>query len=113
MITHKCFAQGLLPSSVGTLFTASAATRVTMLTLVNVSGSARTTNIYINKGSTRRLIYRKDYSMAATGSAGDTLVLVGPTGIIDHLALSSGDTIDGLASDASSIEYNIGGGQET
>lgn len=114
MITHKSFADASLPNSKTTAFTASAATRVTLIVLVNTDSSARTVNVYVKRsGSSSRRIIRTATSLAATGSAGDRLVVVGATAEIDHIGLSTGDIIEWDASTAAVVDGLICGGEET
>lgn len=107
-ITHKSLADGQLANSKGTIYTAAEAVRVTFMSVVPTS-STRTINIYVKRsGSSSRRIVRKDYSVAA----GTELIVIGPTGLIDHLPLSSGDLIEGDASAATEVDFTICGGAE-
>lgn len=66
MATSQILAQGVLPTSKGTLFTGSGQTAVTSIAVTNVDGSARTVNIYFKKsGGTSRHVGGKDVSIAS------------------------------------------------
>lgn len=105
MATWSSLADGQLPSSKGTLFTAVDMAAVTALLLTNTDSGDLTFNIYIlraDSGSVSRRIAGKDVTLAAGESVN----------ICDHaegLRLSSGDAIEGDASVADKIDYFICG----
>ena len=89
---------GQLPSSKGTLYTATATVIINQFRLVNTDSSARTMNIYIKTGTSRRII-PKDLSLAAGAAYLDG----------DGFALNSGDLIEGDASVANVVDYVFSG----
>jgi hypothetical protein len=97
-LTAALLANGQLPAAKGTLFTASSATIIKSITLVNTDASARTINLYI-KRTTSRYITPVAYSLAAGASFIDDTVRT----------LSNGDLIEGDASAATVVDYTIAG----
>ncbi len=89
---------GQLPSSKGTLYTATAAVVVNSITLVNTDSVTRTVNLYIKTGTSRHII--PVALSLTTGSA-----------YLDDITrcLNSGDLIEGDASAATVVDYVISG----
>jgi hypothetical protein len=97
----KNLGRGLLSAAQAALYTVQTGFRadITSIILVNTDTAARTVNIWHTSGSTSRRISPKDGSM----EPGDMWVLG------DGLVLSSGDSLDGAASVANVISYEISG----
>lgn len=90
--------KGDLPASVGTLATMASKGFAGPITLVNKTAGAITCNVYLSSGGTRKRITPKDLSIGA-GEKWEP-------GTIYPMA--SGDLVEGDASGATSIEYNVG-----
>lgn len=97
-LTAALLANGQLPSSKGTLYTATASTIIKSIVLVNTDVAARTINLYV-KRSTSRYISPVALSVAAGASYVSDMVIT----------LSSGDLIEGDASAAAVVDYSIHG----
>lgn len=97
----KALADGQLPSSVAALYTCPANTEVMVLgiVLVNTGSSPLTANLYANTSGTRRRICPKNLQLVA----GAQYELDQP------VALEAGDSIDGDASSATTVDYTISG----
>lgn len=89
---------GQLPNAKGTLYTATATVIIRSVRLVNTDSSARTVNLYVKTGTSRRII-PKDLSLAVGAAYLDD------TGF----ELNSGDLIEGDASAATVVDYVISG----
>ena len=105
IFTVKTLADGQLPSSKNTLYTVlpSTSTIVKTITYVNSTASTIAVNLYVNIGGTSRRIIPTNMSMAA----GALMIFD------DELTLAAGNTIEGDASAATSIDYVIEGVEET
>jgi len=92
---------GALPATLTTLATVrtGASVFVEAITLTNTGEGNRTCNIYLNRSGTRRRISPKDLIVRS-----GCMVTLN-----DGYSLLSGDTIDGQADLASSIDYSIHG----
>lgn len=100
----KSLADGQLPNAKGTLYTVPGSTQAIVKTiiLVNTDTSARTVNLYVNTGTSRKII------------PVDTELGVGYSLIFDdELTLEAADLIEGDASVASKVDYYIGGIEES
>jgi hypothetical protein len=102
VFTQAPLADGQLPATVAALFTATALTLVKTIVVTNTAAVAKTINIYVNRG-TRRRIFPVDMSLAAGASAT----------FDSPFSLSIGNSIDGDASSATTIDYFISGVLET
>lgn len=98
----KFLANGQLPNSKTTLFTATAVTLVKTITLVNTDSSDRTANIYVKRATSRR-IKAKDFNISTVLDEPITL----------NIVLEIGDLIEGDASVANVIDYCIFGVEQT
>lgn len=96
-ITHSG-ASGTLPAAAAALYTAPNPA-IAWVSIVNSAAVTRTANIYVNRGTRRRVI-PKDLSM----QAGDAHPAGRPFGPI---SLAAGQSIDGDASNAGDVEYVI------
>lgn len=104
-ISIKDLGTGQLASSKGTLYTTPASTQaiVISITLVNTDTSARTVNLYVQKdGTNSRRIIPKDLSLAIGAQFEYT----------GRITLEAADLIEGDASAASVVDYQINGVQE-
>lgn len=102
----KILGNGQLPNAIGDLYTVPAATQAIVRTiiLVNVSGAAKTTNLYIKKsGGTARRIWEQDFSLADKAQSTFSEILT----------LATGDKIQGDASAVTSVDYSIFGIEES
>lgn len=102
-ITAVVLAEGQLPASKGTLYTAAATTYVKFLHLANVSADSNVVIIYVNTSGTSRVIGRASLD---TNESAD---------IIDKdaaLTLEVGDLIEGEATKATEVDYVITGATE-
>lgn len=97
-LTALHIADGQLPIAKATLFTATATTILKSLTLVNSDVVARTVNVYLHNGTSRR-ITPANLSLAAGNAYYDDTVRV----------LMAGDLIEGDASAATIVDYWIDG----
>lgn len=107
-IVGASLADGTLPTSKGTLYTAPAGTTVhiTNITIANAHTSGITCNLYVKRsGSSSRRIIGKDFTLAIATS------LEYPQ-TASALRLSTGDIIEGDASVISVADYTISGGLE-
>lgn len=91
-------ANGQLPSSKGTLYTASATVIINSISLVNSDSVTRTVNLYIKTGTSRRIIPVALSLATGTAYIDDTV-----------RCLNNGDLIEGDASAASVVDYVISG----
>lgn len=102
-LTWGILAQGTLPNSKGTLYTAAGAVGVTSISLTNIDGSTRTYNIYFKlSGGSSRHVGGKDVSI--TSKQG---IEVCPES--QAYRMGSGDLLEGDADTASVVEYTIFG----
>ncbi len=88
---------GQLPNTKQTLYTATATVIITSVSLVNTDSSARTCNLYVKTGTSRRII-PKDLSLA-----------IGAAAYVTQFELNSGDLIEGDASVTAVVDYVISG----
>jgi len=100
----KYLADGQLAVAKGTLYTCPASTQtiIKTITLVNTDSSARTVNLYVSTGTSRRII-PVDMSLGI----GYSLIFD------DELTLEAADLIEGDASAATVVDYYIAGIEET
>lgn len=105
-VTPKALADGQLPNTKTTLYTApgSTTTIVKTVSLVNTGGSAVTVNLYVRPGATSRRIIEKDYSLAA----GKGLYVDNTT-----IILEAGDLLEGDASTAAVVDFYVGGVEQS
>lgn len=96
-LTAALLANGQLPSSKGTLYTATGPVIIKNVILVNTDASARTVNLYV-KRTTSRQVTPVALSLAA-----------GAMYTSEELTLSSGDLLEGDASAASVVDYSVHG----
>lgn len=100
-IIPKVLAEGQLPASKGTLFTATTTVYLKYFRIANTSGSlSQTILIYIKPGSTSRR------------NARIVLVPNGSADVVDKddaISLESGDTIEGETTNASTVDFIITG----
>lgn len=102
-VTLKDLGNGQLPAAKGTLYTVPGATNAAArVLLVNTDTVSRTVNIYTNKTGTSRRVSPKDLSMAA-----------GEKWISEVLTLEAADLIEGDASAATIVDYQINGFEVT
>ena len=104
IFTIKSLADGQLAAAKGTLYTCPAGTQTIIKTivLVNTDTAARDVNLYINSGTSRRII-PKDMEMG-----------IGYSKIFsDELTLAAGELIEGDASVADKVDFTINGVEET
>lgn len=99
-ITGASLADGQLPATKGTLYTSAGITYEKIVALCNVSGTSQTIKLYFNRqasGVSRRI---------------RTLVLDPDQSYELSIALpmSAGDLLEGETSNATSVDYVIGGG---
>jgi len=102
--TIKSLADGQLAAAKATLYTCPADTRtiIKTITLVNTDTSVRNVNLYVNTGTSRRII-PKNMELG-----------IGYCFIFDDaLTLEAGDLIEGDASLAAVVDYVISGVEET
>ena len=94
-------ADGQLPNAKGTLYAVPASTQAVVKTvsLVNVSASVVTVNLYVRPGATSRQIVEKGYSLAPNKG-----LFIDNTSII----LEAGDLLEGDASVPSAVDYYVG-----
>ncbi len=99
----KQLANGQLAASKGTLYTTPSVTTtiVKTITLVNTDSVTRTVNLYINAGTSRRII-PKDLSL----KTGEAYIVDEP------LTLEATHLIEGDASAATVVDFTISGVQE-
>ena len=97
-LTAALLANGQLPASKGTLYTAAAAVIIKTITLVNTDSVARTVNLYVKRTTSRRII-----PVNLSLNAGVWM------GLDDAIALSAGDLIEGDASAATVVDYVVMG----
>lgn len=99
----KTFGDGLLPTTKGTLVTiATNHSAAVTVTLVNLSSSAvKNVNVYVNANGTSRRIFPKNLEIGVGDDGGMATSCV--------VEMEEGDTIEGSAGAASSIEYRIAG----
>lgn len=91
-------ANGQLPSSKGTLYTATGPTIIKCITAVNTDSSTRTINFYVKRTTSRQIT-----PVALSLSAGVAYV-------DDSVhTLDNGDLIEGDASVANKVDYTING----
>lgn len=109
--TALALADGQLPNTKGTLYTAPAApagTKVVIpvggISLVNTGAAANTVNIYVKPGATSRRVIPKNYALQAgnDGFYRNESVIV----------LEVGDPIEGDALTAAEVDYLISGYRE-
>lgn len=96
--------EGQLPNAKGTLYTTPAATKAILKTisLVEVTGNNRTVNIYLKRGTSRRIIPLAMALLAGAEYTKETW---------HHLL--AGDLIEGDASAVASVDYWISIVEET
>ncbi len=89
---------GQLPSSKGTIYTATATVIINSISLVNTDAVTRTVNLYIKTGTSRHII---PVALSLTTGAA----------YLDDVTrcLNSGDLIEGDASAAAVVDYVISG----
>ena len=97
-LTADLLANGQLPNSKGTLFTATGPTIVKCITAVNTDAVTRTINFYV-KRTTSRQITPVNLSLISGAEWVDDSV---------H-TLANGDLIEGDASAATVVDYTING----
>lgn len=97
-LTADLLANGQLPSSKGTLFTAAGPTVVQLIVLVNTDASARTVNLYVKRATSRRIT-----PVNLSLDVGAMYDREGP------ITLDTGDLIEGDASAATVVDYTIHG----
>lgn len=96
--TPQILANGQLPSSKGTLFTATASTIVRLMTAVHVSGATQTIVFYVKKAAgVSRVVSRAE--IAANEFAVDDEIYT----------LETGDQIEGQSTNATSVDYVLTG----
>lgn len=97
---YKSLADGQLPVTKTTLYTCPADTQtiIKTITLVNTDATARTVNLYINTGVSRRIIPKNMELGISYSFIFD-----------DELTLEAGDLIEGDASAANVVDYTING----
>jgi len=92
-------ADGQLPNSKGTLYTAAKITIVKTISFVNTDTVTRLCNLYLNTSGTSRLISPKNLSMPTRYKAE----------FDDPICLEVGDLIEGDADAATVVDYIITG----
>lgn len=100
----KYLADGQLGAAKAALYTVPASTQaiIKTITLVNTDSAARTVNLYVSTGASRRII------------PVDTSLGIGYCLIFDdELTLEAADIIEGDASAAAVVDYYIAGVEET
>ena len=101
----KALGEGQLPAATGVLYTVPASTQTIIKTMifVNTNVAVRTINIFLKTGGTNRRIVPKDLSLKAQYLMETD----------QEYTLEAGDTVEGDASAASSIDFTIHGIEET
>ena len=99
----KVLADGQLPSSKGTLYTAPSVTQVyvSMISIVNTGATAQTVTVYYKKSTSRVLFTVDDLQQNER--------IEFKAGLI----LDTGDLIEGVTTTASQVDYVITGVKET
>jgi len=102
--TIKSLADGQLAAAKATLYTCPADTQtiIKTITLVNTDSSARNVNLYVNTGTSRRIIPQNM-------ELGVNYCFI----FDDELTLEAGDLIEGDASATNVVDYVINGVEET
>src|SRR5574341_2031645 len=96
-VTLKALANGQLAVAKGTLYTVPGATQATAkVVLVNTDTVSRTVNIYVNPTGTSRRVSPKDLNLGA-----------GEQWTSPVVTLEAADLIEGDASAATVVDYNI------
>lgn len=106
MITIKKLAEGQLAAATAAIYTVPASTQaiIRRIVLVNTDTSARTVNLFTDASGTDRRECPKDLSLEANGG------MV----ILDKIiTLEAGDKIEGDASVADKVDYQIDGVEQT
>lgn len=101
--TVKALADGQLPSSKGTLYTVPGATAAVPRTikLCNTSGSTtEAVQIWVNTTGTSRKVCNIQLSPGWSAE-------------VEDLFLSTGDLIEGSTTTATTVDYSIGGMEQT
>ena len=111
VLTVVNLGNGQLPSSQGALYTVPAATKAivtsVILTNTNTSASELVSLWYLKSGGTARALI-SNYTIPVNGSA------LGCTFVFDtKITMGTGDAIEGVAADASKVDYVINGWQES
>jgi hypothetical protein len=102
VFTAASLGTGLIPDTVGAIYTATGPTVIRAFNLFNTNAAAQTINLYITEfAGTRRQLYRS----AATAQYARIPFL----GSGECLILSTGDTIDADTTTASAVAYYLGG----
>lgn len=99
-VTGTALADGQLPSSKGTLYTAAAVTYVKSISCHSTSATSQTVILYTNRGGTSRVIARVPLEQY------ETLYVELP------IVLESGDLLEGVTTTATAVDYQISGGVE-
>jgi hypothetical protein len=103
-LTVKLLADGQLAASKTTIYTVPAATTTTVVTivLVNTGAGDNSVNLYVNNGTSRRIIPK------------DTTLVTGNMLETDRpYTLEAGDLIEGDATNATEVDYTIHGVERT
>ena len=100
----KLLADGQLPNAKGTLYTvpASTTTIIKTITYVNTDSVTQDVNLYVNNGTSRRII-----PMNMELGIGYLAVMD------DELTLEAADLIEGDANTAAKVDYTISGIEKT
>lgn len=104
-ITVKVLADGQLPSAKGTLYTVPGSTKtyVKFFSVNNVSGIDQNVEIFLNvSGTSRKIAF-------ATLTPNDGARIIDKD---EAVTLEAGDLIEGLSTNATSVDYVITGAEE-
>lgn len=105
--TAKVLAEGQLPTAKGTLYTVPASTKafVKFFSLFNTNAAAQTIIIYAKKSTgTSKVIGR----CVLQENEGARVIEIG-----EAVNLEAGDTIEGVTTTATAVDYFITGAEET
>lgn len=99
-ITGTSLADGQLPAAKGTLYTSVGITYEKIVALCNVSGSSQTVKLYVNRAVSG--VSRRIRTMTLDPDQSYELSIA--------LPMSAGDLLEGESTNATSVDYVIGGG---
>lgn len=101
-IEIKSLADGTLPSTKGTLYTATAETAVKLVTLFNRNTTAELAIVYVKRSGSSSVEYIRSSLGQNEREVSD-----------ESLPLSAGDAIEGVTTTAAKVAYFIGGAVKT
>ena len=99
-ISGQSLADGQLPAAKGTLFTATSITYEKTISLCNVAATTETVKIYFNRAATG--VSRRIRTVVLAPDAAYEVTIA--------LPMSIGDLLEGETTNATSVDYVIGGG---